>query len=304
VVLVAFVLVLAAAASFAAGIATSRTNDTLVYVSIILSVGAFVVLATAALRSRSAQPQRPEDAWASARREALERDIGATTDALGVDLDATQLDLGSTWTDDARSRWRSSVLNEVAGADVIDEIDQVEWVGGVPETFASAEPDLIEEEAAIIPDPEEEVVVGPHGDPLEDDALDVLETDADVELDDESLDPIDDYDDLTASEIIPELADLDLDDLQWVWARETTGGDRPAVLAEVERLMAGLGGEPTAATMATGAAAPPAKKPSAKKESTKKSSTKKSSAKKAAAKKSVAKNGAGERASRRASRRA
>ena len=43
-VLVAFVLVLLAAASFAAGIAASRTSDTLVYLSIAFSLAAFVNL--------------------------------------------------------------------------------------------------------------------------------------------------------------------------------------------------------------------------------------------------------------------
>ena len=42
-VLVAFVLVLLAAASFAAGIAASRTSDTLVYLSIFFSLAAFFV---------------------------------------------------------------------------------------------------------------------------------------------------------------------------------------------------------------------------------------------------------------------
>jgi len=54
VVLVAFVLVLLAAATFAAGIAASRTSDALVYLSIAFSLGAFLVLTVASLRARQA----------------------------------------------------------------------------------------------------------------------------------------------------------------------------------------------------------------------------------------------------------
>ena len=60
-VLVAFVLVLLAAATFAAGIAASRTSDALVYLSIAFSLAAFVVLAVASLRARQAAREAPEE---------------------------------------------------------------------------------------------------------------------------------------------------------------------------------------------------------------------------------------------------
>ena len=56
VVLVAFIFVLAAAASFTIGIATSRTNDALVYLSIVCSIAAFLILAVASMRARAARP--------------------------------------------------------------------------------------------------------------------------------------------------------------------------------------------------------------------------------------------------------
>ena len=60
VVIVAFVLVLLAAASFAVGIAASRTSDTLVYLSIVFSLGAFLMLAIASFRARQAEREGSE----------------------------------------------------------------------------------------------------------------------------------------------------------------------------------------------------------------------------------------------------
>src|SRR5207237_2122082 len=66
VVIVAFVLVLLAAVSFAVGIAASRTSDTLVYLSILFSIGAFVTLAIASFRARQADRAAPAEDWVAA----------------------------------------------------------------------------------------------------------------------------------------------------------------------------------------------------------------------------------------------
>ncbi|HKN37636.1 MAG TPA: hypothetical protein VJ456_00855, partial [Acidimicrobiia bacterium] len=153
---------------------------------------------------------------------------------------------------------------------------------------------------------------GPQGDPLEDDVLDVLESesepepeldelDVDVDLtddevppvyaaddvDDDLRDPIDDYDDLTAAEILPQLKALDAAELQWVWDRESSGGNRPAILAQVERLMVSSGG-----TSPAPARRAPATRPATKKAATKKAATKKAAPKKAAPKKALKKTAA------------
>ena len=74
---------------------------------------------------------------------------------------------------------------------------------------AAPEDDLPVQGARLVrgktePEPEAEVSVGPHGDPLEDDVLDLLEHE--VDFDDVLSDPIDDYDDLTAADRRPIVA--------------------------------------------------------------------------------------------------
>ena len=326
-VLVAFALVLAAAASFAAGIAMSRTNDTLVYLSIVFSLGAFVVLTVASIRSRPRGP-RPQEEFAAARLEALERDIAAAAAEetvitppppvrraplseaarkghdLGKALDASLLDLGNNWTQDVDGRWQRSPADE-ALTDVDEGLGDLEQAFAVEEAADVDELIDIDDEPTIFfePEPEAEVSLGAHGDPLEDDVLDLVEHE--VDFDDVLSDPIDDYDDLTAAEIVPELAALDLDGLEWVWERESTGGMRPAVLGQVERLIVALGSEPpghveSAATGRAPAKKAPVRKTSARKTTAKKTAkktatkaTKKTSAKKTAKK-------AGPRATRRA----
>ena len=57
------------------------------------------------------------------------------------------------------------------------------------------------------------------------------------------LEPIEDYDDLMAAEILPELAALDVEDLLWVWRRENSGAQRTTVLGQAERLIVARGGK-------------------------------------------------------------
>jgi hypothetical protein len=119
-------------------------------------------------------------------------------------------------------------------------------------------------------------------DDYDDDILDVSE-DAPPPAVDDLVDPIDGYDDLTAAEILPQLPDLDLEDLHWVEQRERTGAGRAKVLDEVTQLIIESGGKPTTPRKR----AP--KKATAKKATAKKATAKKATAKKAAAKKAAAK---------------
>ena len=129
--------------------------------------------------------------------------------------------------------------------------------------------------------------------------------------------PIEDYDDLRVSEILPLLPELYDDELELVAERESEGANRASILNRIEEL---LGGAPAPAPapkkaapkkVATKKAAPaktparkapakkatPAKRPAAKKASTtKKTATKKAApAKKAATKKTAAKKTAAKR---------
>ena len=92
-------------------------------------------------------------------------------------------------------------------------------------------------------------------------------------------DPIDDYDDLTAAEILPELHDLDVEELRWVERRETTGAARATVVTQVQELLVEHGSTP--------ARTRPAKKTTAKKTTAKKTTAKKAATKKTGAKKAA-----------------
>jgi hypothetical protein len=321
VVLVAFVLVLAAAASFAAGIATSRTSDTLVYVSIVFSLIAFVILAVASMRAREAGRvveggTEPEDER-MVRARTLDTDVA--TGPLLDSLDETQLDMAPSWRRQARERWRedevalSDVDDEVDGLDDFDddleralEAEEAEADGEVPlEAPLPAEPLVLE--ATVIDRRDWQTAVEPYGpedgeetaahELVLDDDLDI---DGDIDLDDAldvpeyepvpgiagEVDPIEDYDDLTAAEILPQLHDLELDELQWVERRERTGAKRAGVLIHVGELIIDAGGQ---ATPAPGAKKTTAKKTAAKRTPTKPAAKKAPGRKKAAAKKSSAK---------------
>ena len=85
----------------------------------------------------------------------------------------------------------------------------------------------------------------------------------------------DEYDDLTAAEILPFLAALDLEGLEWVRARERSGAKRATVVNQVEELIAEQGGRRSTA--------------STRKRTTAKTTTKTTAKKKAAPAKRAAK---------------
>ena len=131
-VLVAFVLVLLAAVSFAVGIAASRTSDTLVYLSILFSIGAFVTLAIASFRARQADRAAPAEDWVAAPTPAPTptRTIDETEAHAGPllgGLDPTQLDLTPSW---RRTSERRPVLENVFedyGDDEDEELEDEEF---------------------------------------------------------------------------------------------------------------------------------------------------------------------------------
>ena len=302
--MVAFVLVLAAAASFAAGIATGRTSDTLVYLSIAFSLGAFLVLAVASVRARQQEEPLEDRDWGTTRLRAL--DPADATGPLLEGLEEEQLDLAPSWKHEARRRWREvesptvavdAHLLEQALEDEEDEADfevpvrplvsaapvapddEARWhavvqddaVEPLPGDLTFSHGEGLEPEPAV----EEELAVEPEPFVLLDDD-DVLDIREERPIDDEPLDPIDDYDDLTAAEIAPLLRGLEITDLRWVEARERSGAKRPTVLSEVEQLIADRGGTPARAP-----ARQAAPKKAAAKKTTKRTSAKRTTAKKA-----------------------
>jgi hypothetical protein len=251
VVLVAFVLVLLAAASFAAGIAASRTSDALVYVSIVFSLAAFVVLAIASLRARRAERETTHLALSTQPMRTIDETEAHAGPLLGG-LDPTQLDMTPSWRRRSRDPWEvdDPVLDREEDELLEEQLEQ-------------------EEDEADFEVPVEPVARAARADEFgweldDDDALDVSELEPEPEPEPEpDLDVatavgsfFDEYDDLTAAEILAFLDALDLEGLKWVRGRERSGAKRTTVLTEVERLVVARGGRPSRA---------PARKTTAKK---------------------------------------
>jgi len=254
VVLVAFVLVLLAAASFAAGIAASRTSDTLVYLSIFFSLAAFVVLAIASLRARQAEREAVDVEPVSAR--ALE-ETEAHAGALVGGLDESQLDMTPSWQRESRLRWETALDDEEEEEDEDDEEleeqleneeDEADFevpvapvAAGRIDEFRWAEDDEEEEPTAVFT-PAFEAEEPDEADEFDEfDALDVLDIPEPEPA--EELSFFDEYDDLTAAEILPTLRELDLEGLEWVRTRERSGANRTTVLTQVEKLIVDQGGK-------------------------------------------------------------
>jgi len=255
VVLVAFVLVLLAAATFAAGIAASRTSDTLVYLSIFFSLAAFVVLAIASFRARQAERQTADvEPLGTRTLDATEAHAGPLVGG----LDATQLDMAPSWRRPSRERWDTILEDdgdESLEEQLEDEEDEADFevpvvpvapvtAGRADEFHWAADDDVeLEEEpptAAFTPSFDDDEL----DDFDEFDVLDIPEPEPDAAAD--SF--FDRYDDLTAAEIVPSLRDLDLAGLEWVRARERSGANRTTVLSQVERLIVDQGGRASSTT--------------------------------------------------------
>ena len=117
---------------------------------------------------------------------------------------------------------------------------------------------------------------------------DVDDEDEDLGDDEDDLMfPIEDYDDLRVSEILPLLPELYDDELELVAERERGGANRSSILNRIDELLGGGAPAPAPKKAASKRAAP--KKTAAKKTAAKKTAAKKAAPKKAAAKKTAAK---------------
>jgi hypothetical protein len=289
VVLVAFFLVLLAAASFAAGIAASRTSDTLVYVSIVFSLAAFVMLAAASVRARHSAGEEPDDEWTTSPMRTIEASEAHAGPLLGG-LDPTQLDMTPTWR--RQGRQRTQAAEPVAEEEELDE--QLENEEDEADFEVPVEPVAPHEFRWGLDDDEDReptVAFAALNDDDEFDEIDEVDEDRMLDVDEPEPEPeperaggvgpfFDEYDDLTAAEILPFLSALDLDGLQWVRQRERSGAKRATVVTLVEQLIAEHGGRTSAprkrAAPKKAAPARRAKKTTTKKTTTKKSTTKKS----------------------------
>ncbi|HEV3353063.1 MAG TPA: hypothetical protein VG076_09070 [Acidimicrobiales bacterium] len=301
-VLVSFLLVLAAAVTLVIGLLNSGLG--LIYVSIGCSVAAGIVLALAVLRSRPERAAAP--AVGSERLRALEEEEAPTVTVVPT-----------------RGRGRKAV-------EAVEEED-VEVAGDGEGVFPIADyddlkvgeivsllPELDEDELEMVRDREEsgknrttiltrvEALAGAaapsggggddwsanerHWDSWSDEGDEAQEEpeepeeeeEVDVEVVEEEIFPIADYDDLKAAEVVSLLPELDDDELEEVRDREERGAARATVLNRIDQL---LGVEPAPVKKA-----PVRKKAAAKKApAKKKAAAKKAPAKKTAAKKSTAK---------------
>jgi len=281
VVLVAFVLVLLAAASFAAGIAASRTSDTLVYLSIAFSLAAFVMLAIASVRARQARRDAPVDEFDAAPTRTLDETEAHAGPLLGG-LDPTQLDMTPTWRRQGRRRPEPDPVfadeaepeDEDLDAQLENEEDEADFEVPIEPVAAGRGPDELWWGRDDDRDRDETAAFDVTLDQFQDDdiGLDIPEPEPEPEADaDGSF--YDQYDDLTAAEILPFLRALDLEGLEWVRDRERSGAKRATVVNQVEQLIVELGGRPSATSTRKRSTA---KKAAAKKAAPARRATKKS----------------------------
>lgn len=252
-VLAAFVLVLLAAASFAAGIAASRTSDTLVYLSIVFSLAAFVMLAIASLRARQANREASDD-FATTPMRTIDETEAHAGPLLGG-LDPTQLDMTPSW---RRQRTSRRPEPEPVVADDDEELDaQLENEEDEADFEVPVAPLAAEGPADEFwwgRDDEEEEPTAAFNVSLDefaddDSALDIPEPEAVPEPEQSDQGSFyDQYDDLTAAEILPFLHALDLEGLEWVRDRERAGAKRATVVNQVEQLIGEQGGRRPAAS--------------------------------------------------------
>jgi hypothetical protein len=300
VVLVSFLLVLAAAVTLVIGLLNSGLG--LIYVSIGCSVAAGIVLALAVVRSRPERAAAP--AVGSERLRALEEEEAPTVTVVPT-----------------RGRGRKA-------AEAVEE-EEVEVAGDGEGVFPIADyddlkvgeivsllPELDEDELEMVRDREEsgknrttiltrvEALAGAaapssgggddwsasegHWDSWKDEGEEAgeeeepEEPEEEEEVGDEEIFPIADYDDLKAAEVVSLLPELDDDELEEVRDREERGAARATVLNRIDQL---LGVEPAPVKKAPAKRKAAAKKAPAKR----KAAVKRAPAKKTAAKKSTAK---------------
>jgi hypothetical protein len=323
VVLLSFLLVLAAAVTLVIGLLNGGLG--LIYLSIACSVGAGIVLALAVVRSRPRTvpalggPAPIPGGWGDdeptaiqpasvRRRDAEPADVPAydeesfpianydalkVTDILPLLPELERDELEQVRAHETGGKNRSRILGRI---DMLTS--EAEWESPDEDTW-EPEPEPVAARAtrgaatATLRRPAPAVVEDIDDDFRDDDDYDDLGDDDDFDDSfdddyDDDLFPIADYDELKVGEIMPLLPELDDDELEQVRDREAAGQARGMILSRIERLG---GGRVATATRA------PARKTAAKKStrSTAKKTTaskKTSGAKKTAAKKSTAKKAA------------
>lgn len=178
-----------------------------------------------------------------------------------TELEADELEMVHTREQDGKAR-----------ATLLRRIEQLQEEGGGEPTMATARVErepvgTVARPAAIVEDEEEEEDLGDDEDDL--------------------MFPIEDYDDLRVSEILPLLPELYDDELELVAERERGGANRSSILNRIDELLGGGAPAPAPKKAAPKRAAP--KKTAPKKTAAKKTAAKKAAPKKAAAKKTTAK---------------
>jgi len=303
VVLVSFLLVLAAAVTLVIGLLNSGLG--LIYVSIGCSVAAGVVLALAVVRSRPERAAAP--AVGSERLRALEEEESPTVTVVptrgskrGAAADEEEVEVASDGEgvfpiadyDDLKVGEIVSLLPELdedelemvrereeAGKNRSTILTRVEALSGAAAaSTSSGDWGASERQWDSWSDEAEEE------EPEEEEEEEEPEEEEEEEFaGDEAIFPIADYDELKAAEVVSLLPELDDDELEEVRDREERGAARATVLNRIDQL---LGVEPAPAKKAPAKKKAAAKKAPAKK----KAAAKKAPAKKkAAAKKSTAK---------------
>ena len=189
-------------------------------------------------------PAPAEDDWANAANWEIEEDGVvdfpiAEYDDLRLDeimpllpqLYSDELDL--VYEREANGQRRGEILAELdrlketgTEADALEQAADVETTTAEPEPAAAPEP---------TPDPAPAPVASsPAPAPPAREPVTLLDAD-----EDEDLFPIADYDDLSVSQIMPLLPQLELDELEDVRAREVAGADRSTLVAEIDRYLSG-----------------------------------------------------------------
>ena len=276
-VLLSFLLVLAAAVTLVIGLV--GTGLGLIYVSIACSLAAGIVLAVAVVRSRPSTELAAAGPAPLASSEPHTFSPTPSTPRASVGGGVTILDREEPTTrgdDTLDVGERIRVFAEPERRVEAAEEPEVEPVAEVD--VEPAGEDVFAPAAQVEPEPEP-VTAGATWDVRDDDWTRA----------DEDVFPIADYDSLRVSQIVPLLGELDPDELEVVREREVeVKGGRASVLNRIDQL---LGRAPVPAAAKAPAKKAPAKKAPAKKAAAKKAAAKKAPAapaKKAPAKKAAA----------------
>jgi len=296
VVLVSFLLVLAAAVTLVIGLLNSGLG--LIYVSIGCSVAAGIVLALAVVRSRPERAAAP--AVGSERLRALEEDETPTVTVVPTrggrrkpaEVADEDEEVEVAASGDGEGVFPIADYDDLKVGEIVSLLpeldeDELEMVREREESGKNRSTILTRVEAlsgAAVASTGSDWGASDRWDSWSDEGEEAPEAEAEEEVGEEEIFPIADYDELKAAEVVSLLPELDDDELEQVRDREERGAARATVLSRIDQL---LGIEPAPAKKA-----PAKKKAAAKKAPAKKSTAKKSTAKKSTAKKSTAKRAA------------